>query len=92
MLITGGGISNVAAIFSPYDMKVRRVASMTLPKKEHCSVAIKDKVYTMGGYDGGRNVFLNSVEVYDVATDEWRLVAPMKKAKCSFAACKVNDK
>ena len=92
VLITGGGISNLAAMFSPFELRVRKVASMNLPKKEHCSVAIKNKVYTLGGFDGGRSVFLSNCEVYDVAKDEWRLVAPMKKAKCSFAATKVNDK
>ena len=91
VLITGGGISKKALLFSPVELTIKRVAPMQLFKKEHTSIAIKDRVYVLGGYDGDRSVFLNECEVYDVAKNKWHLAAPMKRAKCAFAATKVND-
>lgn len=64
---------------------------MKLIKKEHTSIAIKDKVYVLGGYDGERSVFLSECEIYDVTKNEWTMAAPMQRAKCAFAATKVNE-
>ena len=92
VLITGGGISRKVLMFSPTELKIKNVASMKLIKKEHTSIAIKDKVYVLGGYDGERSQFLNECEIYDVTTDTWTMAAPMKRAKCAFAATKVNER
>lgn len=92
VLITGGGISRKVLLFSPAELKIKNVASMKLIKKEHTSIAIKEKVYVLGGYDGERSQFLNECEIYDVATDTWTMAAPMKRAKCAFAATKVNER
>lgn len=64
---------------------------MRLIKKEHTSIAIKDKVYVLGGYDGERSVFLSECEIYDVSKNEWSMANPMKRAKCAFAATKVSE-
>lgn len=92
VLITGGGISRKVLLFSPAELKIKSVASMKLIKKEHTSIAIKDKVYVLGGYDGERSQFLNECEIYDVPSDSWTMAAPMKRAKCAFAATKVNER
>ena len=52
VLITGGGISDRTYLFVPSELKVKRMASMKLIKKEHTSIAIGSKVYVLGGYDG----------------------------------------
>lgn len=91
VFITGGGISKKALIFNPVELTIKRVASMQLFKKEHTSICIKDKVYVLGGYDGDRSVFLNECEVYDVTRNQWDMASPMKRAKCAFAATKVNE-
>ena len=92
VLLTGGGASKSALLFNPVDLRVTKVASMKLAKKEHSSVAVGPKVYVMGGYEGKKKEFLAEVEVYDTTKDVWTMAAPMKRAKCAFAACKVSDK
>jgi hypothetical protein len=92
VLITGGGISKKAFILNPREMNIKKVASMKLRKKEHSSICIKNKVYVIGGYDGDRSIFLAECEIYDVVKNEWTMAAPMKRAKCAFAATKVNEK
>ena len=54
---------------------------MKLIKKEHTSIAIKDKVYVLGGYDGERSVFLSECEIYDVTKNEWTMAAPMQRVQ-----------
>jgi hypothetical protein len=46
----------------------------------------------MGGYDGVQNMFLNSCEVYNTASNEWKYFAPMTISKCAFSATVVNKR
>jgi len=47
-------------------------------------VALNGKVYALGGYDGSSN--LNTVEVYDPATNTWTPIAAMGTARYGPAA------
>lgn len=58
------------------------LSSMNLARQEVGAARIGDKVYVVGGLDGG---FLfratDTVEVYDIANDEWSFVAPLPEAR-----------
>jgi hypothetical protein len=61
-------------------------------RKEHAAVINEGIVYVMGGYDGVQNMFLNSCEVYNTASNEWKYFAPMTISKCAFSATVVNKR
>ena len=50
---------------------------------------VKNKIYSIGGYDANSNSFLSSCEVYDLEKNLWTEIEPFKLAKCAFAACVV---
>lgn len=58
-------------------------------RTSHASVVIVNKILVMGGYRMGR--FLNSVELYDPAKNEWCLTAPMLERRCHFQAGTVGN-
>ena len=55
-----------------------------------CSVALGSKVYAIGGYDGAGR--LNSVECYDVITQEWTMAASMAHRRGLAGAAVLNGK
>ena len=55
-----------------------------------CSVALGSKVYAIGGYDGAGR--LNSVECYDVITQEWTTAASMVHRRGLAGAAVLNGK
>ena len=65
---------------------------MNQMRKEHAAVINDNFVYVMGGYDGVQNMFLNSCELYNIQTNEWKYFAPMNISKCAFSATVVNKK
>lgn len=62
------------------------LASMNLTRQEVGAARIGDKVYVVGGLDGG---FLfratDTVEVYDIGNDEWSFVSPLPQARHHYA-------
>jgi len=46
-------------------------------------------IYVMGGYDGGA---LNLVERYDILTDKWEFVAPMRTKRFMHSSIIISFK
>ncbi len=55
-----------------------------------CSVALGTKLYAIGGYDGSGR--LNSVECYDVITQEWTPSASMVHRRGLAGSAVLNGK
>ena len=55
-----------------------------------CSVALGNRLYAIGGYDGSGR--LNSVECYDVITKEWTPSASMVHRRGLAGAAVLNGK
>lgn len=36
---------------------------------------VRNKIYSIGGYDANKNSFLSSCEKYDLEKDKWELIA-----------------
>lgn len=89
-MITGGGLSKDVFLYMPSENKAIKKAKMNLIKKEHAMVALGDKIYTLGGYDGDEGAFFSKCEVYDIVKDKWKFIADMHRAKCAFAATKLS--
>ena len=53
---------------------------------------VRNKIYSIGGYDANKNSFLSSCERYDLEKDKWEKIADFKLAKCAFAATAVQDR
>ena len=52
-------------------------------------VVLPDGIYAIGGYDGRK--YLNSVEKFDLAKQEWISVKPMNTARCTLSAVASSD-
>ena len=91
-LITGGGSSTMVYQFCTQKEELVPKRSMNQMRKEHAAVINENLVYVMGGYDGVQNMFLNSCEVYNINSNEWKYFAPMNISKCAFSATVVNKK
>ncbi|CAI6347392.1 unnamed protein product [Macrosiphum euphorbiae] len=51
---------------------------------------LDDRIYAVGGYDGTRG--LNSVEVFDVSTQKWRMVTSMTSNKWDLGVGVLNNR
>jgi N-acetylneuraminic acid mutarotase len=67
------------------------VASMPTGRIYLAAAAVNGKVYAIGGI-GNSTGALNTVEVYDPATDSWTTAAPMPTAREALVAVAVNGK
>jgi len=63
---------------------------MPTPRSDLVAVAVKERIYVIGGYNGMQN--LATVEEYDPVTDSWHSRAPMPTARGWLAAAAVNGK
>lgn len=62
------------------------------PRQEHPTLAFEDEIWVFGGFDD-RIQTLDSVEVYDPATDRWRVdVAPLPRAMHHANVAAVNGR
>ena len=52
------------------------------------SVTYGDSIYSIGGYNDQR---LNSVERYDIETDQWISISPMNQARNGHAAVSIGE-
>ena len=58
------------------------LSSMNLARQEVGAARIGDKVYVVGGLDGGLLLHAtDTVEVYDIAKDEWSFVSPLPQVR-----------
>ncbi|OMJ93855.1 hypothetical protein SteCoe_3044 [Stentor coeruleus] len=89
-MITGGGSSNTVYVYK--DKKIYPAAPMLQIRKEHATVYLNNFVYTIGGYDGQNNQFLNECEKFCIYSKEWAPCASMIVARCAFSATSVNNK
>ena len=55
----------------------------------HASVTCGDSIYSIGGHDGSQ--YLNSVERYDIQTDQWISISPMNQAYNLHAAVSIGE-
>ena len=65
------------------------MTSMPTARTFHMAAAVNNKIYAIGGYNGG---YLNVVEEYNPATNTWATKAPMPTARADAAAAVVNGK
>ncbi|CAD8075185.1 unnamed protein product [Paramecium primaurelia] len=87
IIITGGGVSRNAMLISPSKgFQQQALKSMYYPRKEHACVYLDGYIYTIGGYDGTTKQMLSCCEKYSLVADEWKMIDPLQKQKCAFAA------
>ncbi|CAK69936.1 unnamed protein product (macronuclear) [Paramecium tetraurelia] len=93
IIITGGGVSRNAMLISPSQgFQQQALKSMYYPRKEHACVYLDGFVYAIGGYDGTTKQMLSCCEQYSLAADEWKMIDPLQKQKCAFAAATALNK
>ena len=86
-----GGALGTAELYDPQNASWKQLASMTGPRQEHGCVALKGKLYAVGGV-GDASEFLGTAEVYDPQTDGWQPLAEMSTARCGFGLAAVGGK
>ena len=65
---------------------------MLCSRSQHCSIVYKGKLYVFGGYNNeGSQGHLKSVEMYSPKSNKFVMMSPMKKARSSFACCRVKN-
>ncbi len=87
VVFTIGGWSGGSPIsfFETYDARCDRWYTHSLlediaPRAYHGLVAINNKIYVLGGFDGAQ--YFNSVRCFDPSVKEWQEVAPMYNQRC----------
>ncbi|ARF69218.1 hypothetical protein B7C51_17440 [Paenibacillus larvae subsp. pulvifaciens] len=65
-------------------------ANMPTARGSLTSSTVGNKIYTIGGYGGGR--YLNKLEVYDTTTNTWTAGADMPTARDDLTSSAVGDK
>ncbi len=79
------GTSTVQAFNFGSNSWETNIAPLLTPRVFACAVALDDSIYVMGGVDSLGNV-LNTVEVYDPASNKWHYTASMKYERKGAAA------
>ncbi|CAD8167625.1 unnamed protein product [Paramecium octaurelia] len=93
IIITGGGVSrNTMSISPSKGFQSQALKSMYFPRKEHACVYLDGFVYAIGGYDGSAKQMLSCCEKYSLVSDEWKIIDPLQKQKCAFAAAAAINK
>jgi N-acetylneuraminic acid mutarotase len=92
--------TNMVEVYDPTTDTWAAGPAMTMPRDGLAAVVFRGRIYALGGYNAGpyMNPFLipgpcmNSVEVYDPATNAWVAGTPMLRPRCGFAAVVLNKK
>ncbi|CAK80422.1 unnamed protein product (macronuclear) [Paramecium tetraurelia] len=93
IIMTGGGVSRNVMLISPSKgFSQQALKSMYYPRKEHACVYLDGHVYAIGGYDGTTKQMLSCCEKYSLVADEWKMIDPLQKQKCAFAAATALNK
>ena len=66
------------------------LANMPTSKSSLTSVEVDGKIYCIGGYNGSE--FLNTVEIYDIATNTWTTGTSMPTQRASLTSVEVDGK
>ena len=88
-----GQLYNLVSTVEEYDTQTntwRRVAEMPTARAHLAAVAVGEKIYAIGGWDGGQR--LATVEAYDPQKDRWESVADMPTPRTGLAATAVDGK
>ena len=65
-ILTGGGDSCACYYFHFDTLTLEEKAPMHQCRKEHVSIMLRNKIYSIGGYDANKNTFLSSCERYSL--------------------------
>ncbi|HPM36898.1 MAG TPA: kelch repeat-containing protein [candidate division Zixibacteria bacterium] len=80
-------------VYDPLTNSWSALAPMTTRRTGLAVVALRGKIYAIGGYQEGHSPqVMNIVEVYDPATNTWSPGTPMQMTRCAFNCAVVNDK
>ena len=68
-------------------------ASMPTPRSSFATAVVHDLVYTLGGMNMilSPDAYLDTVEIYDPATDSWRTGEPMPMGRIGSAVSVIDD-
>ena len=93
----GGPYLGTIEVYEPRINRWTKRADMPNPRTVFSTVVISDKIYLIGGSDvqaGGAAVgeWLANIEVYDPATEKWRVVSAGPIVKSPFGVTAVNGK
>jgi len=79
--------------YEPLTNTFKELPPLNHARAYHCSTFLNNKLYVFGGKvkpskpkQGSRDIMTNSCEVYDVETQKWTALSPLKKAR-AFAYC-----
>jgi hypothetical protein len=93
LLYVFGGQSDVelasVEVMNPREGIWRPASPMPTARHGMAAVTVDEKVYVIGGFDGGRP--LRTMEIYDPATDTWETGPGMPTARTGLAAVVWND-
>ena len=78
-----------ALVASMSSVSVCVYTHMSRKRRDHASVVLDGKIYTMGGMGA---IVLDTVEVYDPQTNRWRRVASMPQGRYLHAAAVMGGK
>ena len=96
IVVTGGKDDTLSKNITPtfaFDMKNNcwdHLAPMNIPRYQHIAVAFDKYILVAGGCDQDGN-YLNSVEIYDIAENRWKIMKPFLKAKYLKGCCYFGD-
>jgi len=65
-----------------------KIASMNIARSGVGVVALGNKIYAIGGYDG--KTHLNSVEEYNPDSNKWKVLSPMVTPRCAHGCIALN--
>ncbi|XP_041867434.1 kelch-like protein 7 [Melanotaenia boesemani] len=84
-----GRILNNCEVFDPNTQQWRELCGMKEARKNHGLVVVNNRIYAVGGQGplGG----LDSVEYYDIASNEWRAASPMPWRGVTVKCAAVGD-
>ncbi|WP_020063389.1 Kelch repeat-containing protein, partial [Bacillus sp. 123MFChir2] len=96
--VSGSTVSSAVQEYDPKTNKWSNKANMPTARADLGVAVVDNKIYAIGGYNGnistygGGGTFLNSVEVYDPATDSWSTTTSMPVALSGGGTVAFNNK
>lgn len=89
---SGTGTSIVEAYDPTQDMWITDKTDMPTPRLTFATASVDGKIYAMGGRTTPQGVAIDTVEMYDPATDTWAPKSSMGIPRVLFGATAVNGK
>ena len=69
------------------------VSGLDIPRDDFATAVIGDQIWNFGGMSGDRGSRLDTIEIYNTRTDNWRLYDKvMPESLASFEAAAIGDK